>query len=284
MGSATGIAHYIYSCRKVDDANGQEFTYKVSDCSHFAPRGPSAFEAAGGHARLDVWPIAPPFPWRHGPPPASSRRRARGHRPVACEVLTNLQVCLLSHLALGRPRIAPPSGRSGGRAYTPLQAQVVRGIRDDCSIAVRPPFSMGGRGAAKLDSTFELALQVAGASVGARVAPPPGLQGSAFKADRAKFLRAGVEGFDPVPWLPVLEGACYLEPRLLEGHQEKDSDLPLARFGASRREAIEFARMLDRAGRLHLSPPGQAPDSERMNVLAVYKTPTTDRTVWDRRR
>ena len=69
---------------------------------------------------------------------------------------------------------------------------------------------MGGRGAAKLDATFELAMQVGAADIGASVRPPPGLESSIFSASRAIFLGPGVKGFDPVPWLPVLEGACYL--------------------------------------------------------------------------
>ena len=142
---------------------------------------------------------------------------------------------------------------------------------------------MGGRGAANLESTFEFGQRISIASIGDSVPPPPGLQSADFKASRAKFLASDVPGFDPVPWLPVLEGATYLEPRLLEV-TETCSDLPMSRFSAPRSEAVEFAELIDTAGRLHLARPEEAPVGDRMNVLAVYKSETVDRTVWDRRR
>ena len=81
----------------------------------------------------------------------------------------------------------------------------------------------------------------------------------------------------------MLEGAAYLEPRLLEVTGEL-SDLPLLRFGADRGEAVTFANLIDKAGRLHLARPDEAMAEDRMNVIAVYKSVEVDRTVWDRRR
>ena len=75
---------------------------------------------------------------------------------------------------------------------------------------VRPPFSMGRRGAVKLDATFELAMQIGSVEVGASVRPPPGLESSIVSTERAKFFGPGVKGFDPVPWLPVLERGLLL--------------------------------------------------------------------------
>ena len=147
-----------------------------------------------------------------------------------------------------------------------------------------PPHTMGGRGAANLESTFEFGQRISAALIGDNLPPPPGLQSATFTASRAKFLAGGfVPGFDPVPWLPVLEGATYLEPRLLEV-TGVDSDLPVARFAADRSEAVKFAELIDSAGRLYLARPEEAPAGDRMNVLAVYKSETVDRTVWDRRR
>ena len=128
---------------------------------------------------------------------------------------------------------------------------------------------MGGRGAAGLESTFECGVQVSGATVGEHVRPPPGLQLPAFAADRAKFLASGVKGFGPVPWLPVLEGATYLEPRLLEVIDNDECDLPLARFSAHRSEAFKLAELMDSAGRLHLARPCEAPEADRMNI-SIY--------------
>ena len=92
--------------------------------------------------------------------------------------------------------------------------------------------------------------------------------------------------FDPTHWLPMLEAACYQEPRLLETDESRAAKcpLPVSRFSAPREEAIAFAKQLDRAGRLFLATPEEAPKEDRMNVLAVYKSEDIDRTVWDRRR
>ena len=209
--------------------------------------------------------------------------RARWRRVRAIELLVNLFVCLMSYLHLGRPRNAPRPARSRDHPPTLSQVQVLRGLWDDCSLMARTPHKLGSRGAANLDATFELGQLIATATADDLVAPPPGLQSSAFRADRAKFMSSDAPGFDPVPWLPVLEGATYLEPRLLET-TGAESDLPLARFGADRREACKFAELIDSAGRLYLATPKEAPAGERMNVLAVYKSETVDRTVWDRRR
>ena len=90
--------------------------------------------------------------------------------------------------------------------------------------------------------------------------------------------------FDPVPHLPFLDAACYLETRLLEVGEHEPCDPPVARFSAPRKEALEFARQLDAAGRLHLARVDEAPADQRMNLIAVYKNADIDRTVWDRRR
>ena len=69
----------------------------------------------------------------------------------------------------------------------------------------RSPHAMRGRGVAKLDATLQLGMHVAGASTNDIIAAPPGLEGSPFVADRARFLaRADPKEhcFDPVPHLP----------------------------------------------------------------------------------
>ena len=81
----------------------------------------------------------------------------------------------------------------------------------------------------------------------------------------------------------MLEGATYLEPRLLEVNGEL-SDLPLSRFGADRGEPVKFVNPIDKAGRLHLARPGEGLADDRMNVIAVYKSVEVDRTDRDRRR
>ena len=197
--------------------------------------------------------------------------------------MVNLQVCLMSHLHLRRVRAAPLSCRFRDRPLCPAQQLVLQGLFDDCLMTIRAPHKMGSRGAAMLDSTFEYGLHVASTDLGGIAAPPPGMQSSPFVASRAKFLKTEIAGFDPVPWLPVLEGATYIEPRLLVTGTE-ESDLPLARFGATKSEGAKFAKLIDDAGRLYLARPHEAAAADRMNVMSVYKDKDWDRTVWDRRR
>ena len=128
----------------------------------------------------------------------------------------NLYVCLLSYLHFGRPRIAPREGWNRDRPLTDAQVLLLRGLWDDCFVIVRTPHKMGGRGAANLESTFDFGMHVSSSEVGEFVLPPPGRQGSAFRAGRAKLLQPGTPRFDPVSLLPVLEGATFLEPRPLE--------------------------------------------------------------------
>ena len=119
------------------------------------------------------------------------------------------------------------------------------------------------------------------------IKPPPGLEGTPFVASRARFL-AGADvdahAFDPALWMPYLEAACYLEPRLLLDPSPPKCDIPIAKFRAPRTEALEFIRQLDKTGRLFLSEPELAPKGERMSLIAVFKNAEIDRTVWDRRR
>ena len=110
----------------------------------------------------------------------------------------NLYVCLLSYLHLGRLRIAPREGWDRDRPLTDAQVLVLCGLGDDCSVMDRAPHKMGGRGAANLESTFDFGMHVSSSEIGEFVHPPPGLQGSFFRADRAKFLQPGIPGFDPV--------------------------------------------------------------------------------------
>ena len=197
--------------------------------------------------------------------------------------MVNLQVCLMSHLHLRRVRAAPLSCRYRDRPLCPAQQLVLQGLYDDCLMTIRAPHKMGSRGAAMLDSTFEYGLHVSSTDLGGTASPPPGMQSSPFVASRAKFLKTEIAGFDPVPWLPVLEGATYIEPRLLVTGSE-ESDLPLARFGATKSEGAKFAKLIDDAGRLFLARPHEAAVADRMNVMSVYKDKDCDRTVWDRRR
>lgn len=54
--------------------------------------------------------------------------------------------------------------------------------------------------------------------------------------------------------------------------------------GPGARELLRLARQLDCAGKLHLALPDEVSAEDRVNLLAVYKNPQLDRTVWDRRR
>ena len=58
----------------------------------------------------------------------------------------------------------------------------------------------------------------------------------------------------------------------------------MSRLGADRGEAVQFAHLIDKVGRLHLARPDEALAEDRMNVVTVYKSVEVDRTVWDRRR
>ena len=152
---------------------------------------------------------------------------------------------------------------------------------------LRPPHTVGGRGKAKLDATLELSMHAGFSTPGTFIKPPPGLEGTPFVASRARFL-AGADvdahAFDPALWMPYLEAACYLEPRLLLDPSPPKCDIPIAKFRAPRTEALEFIRQLDKTGRLFLSEPELAPKGERMSLIAVFKNAEIDRTVWDRRR
>ena len=79
------------------------------------------------------------------------------------------------------------------------------------------------------------------------------------------------------------DAACYLEPRILE-YDAGECPLPVSKFGASRAEAITYVQTLDKANRLYLADCSECPPKDRMNLLAVFKSESVDRTVWDRRR
>ena len=155
---------------------------------------------------------------------------------------------------------------------------------------LRPPHQVGGRGKAKLDATLQPSKTTGFCPLGSHVARLPGLEGSVFISSRARFLTnadISAHHFGPAHYLPFLEAACYIEyiePRLLENCQQQPSTLPLSKFRAPRKEALEFVQQLDAAGRLVLALPEEAPAGERMNLIAVYKNEAIDRTVWDRRR
>ena len=248
LGTSTSLSRYIFTCIPSSRDNELPVIFNA-----YAPRGPATSGVGECREPQSVWPMPPPFVWHSGCPPKSSRLRSRWRQNRACELLVNMYVCLLSYLHLGRPRQAPREGRFRDRLLSPEQQRVLYGLWEDCSVLVRPPHQMGGRGAANLESTFEYGVQVSNSSVGENVPAPPGLQSTAFSADRAKFLSTNVPGFDPVPWLPVLEGATYLEPRLLEV-ADAPCDLPVAKFSAHRREAVKFAELIDSSGRLYLAP------------------------------
>lgn len=63
-----------------------------------------------------------------------------------------------------------------------------------------------------------------------------------------------------------------------------ESDLPISLFAAHRSKAVEFAWLIESAGRLLLARPEEVPAGGRMNALAIYKSKTVHRTVWDRRK
>ena len=115
---------------------------------------------------------------------------------------------------------------------------------------------------AKLDATLQFGLQAAESEVNAEIAAPPGLEGSQFVVERARFL-TGVDPkahcVDPAPHLPYLEAACYIEPRLLEVAEDTPCEVPVARFAASRAEAFKFTKQVDDAGRLFLARTDEAP-------------------------
>ena len=147
-------------------------------------------------------------------------------------------------------------------------------MREDVALCFRPPHFLGGRGKSKLLATAELANSIIEARVGDTVAPPASLVTAPFKADRARFLAVDSSElrrhrFDPAPWLHPFEAACYLEPRIIE-HDAGRRPLPQSKFGADRSEAIKFAKMLDRAGRLYLADETECPAADRMNLLAAF--------------
>ena len=146
----------------------------------------------------------------------------------------------------------------------------------------RPPLTLGGRGAAKLDALIDFARRAAFSPLGQDLAPPPAVVGANFKASRAEFLHTPAH-FDLAAHLQPLDAACFLEPRLLEV-ECSPCPLPVAGIRSQRRELLQFARQLDLAGKLHLALPEEAPAEDRVNLLAVYKSAQLDRTVWDRRR
>ena len=269
--------------------SGDRYSADLHFGSH-TPLGPAGTIPSGDRAP-GIFPMPPPYDWEVGHGPASTRRAHRWRRHRAVDILVNLVVCASNYLVLGRPRVAPPRYRKPQPPDTDVRRAVVHGLRADCSLMIRPPFFFGGRGRAKLQAVAELSAQIFNAEINDVVRPPPHLVSSPFKASRARFLNTPEDDlknhcFDPTHWLPMLEAACYQEPRLLETDESRAAKcpLPVSRFSAPREEAIAFAKQLDRAGRLFLATPEEAPKEDRMNVLAVYKSEDIDRTVWDRRR
>ena len=91
-------------------AGSSDFAHYLRTCM-----APSSLQGCGDPG-TDVWPMPPPFEWGAGPPPSSSRRRARWRRHVASRVWTNVAVAALSFLRLGGHAFAPQRLDSGWRS------------------------------------------------------------------------------------------------------------------------------------------------------------------------
>ena len=195
--------------------------------------------------------------------------------------MTNVLVCALSQLACRGRRVAPPRARSG-RPLSAVQTEVCSRLMGLSRLIRRPPLTLGGRGAAKLNSLYGYTDRVQATAPGGTCRPPAALVGGDFNAARAEFLNAPAL-FDPAPHLGPFEAACFLEPRLLEVPRDPCPH-PVGGLRCQRAEILKFVRKLDAAGRLHLATPAEAPRDQRMNLIAVPKNEAVDRIVWDRRR
>ena len=170
--------------------------------------------------------------------------------------MTNVLVCALSQLACRGRRVAPPRARSG-RPLSAVQTEVCSRLMGLSRLIRRPPLTLGGRGAAKLNSLYGYLDRVQATAPGGTCRPPAALVGGDFNAARAEFLNAPAL-FDPAPHVGLFEAACFLEPRLLEVPRDPCPH-PVGGLRVQRAEILKFVHMLDAAGRLHLATPAEAP-------------------------
>ena len=240
--------------------------------------------AASPSPPRSLFPMAPPYSWVHGSPPRDAPARRAWQLRRAQELLTNLIVLSLSHLALRGARRCPPWARFGGplSAEQSLAATFLR-ERVDEYLNPEAPVS---------DREFRSALLMADCArcgtlpLGTRC--PPTAEGGPLKLDpsRAVFAKTDAD-FEPTEYLGTFAAACYIEPDLLS-RKRLPGGLPAERLVASgpqrglQGDILGYLRQWDAHRRLLLEPPSSTSRTQQGTLFPVPKSAEADRIVFNR--
>ena len=270
--------------RSIQCSGGSLAAYLASTCT-----------PVEGPASNELWPCPPPFAWRVHRDAASSRRRQqRWRRRRALELLVNLQVVTLSHLALGQPREAPPGGR-GGHGLSEAQAEMVRRLWGSaCSMGrLGGDLTSCGQRLPALDARLE---ELHNQLLHAHLVPYSRLRqcGSRRQAGRRPTtvqpvvasrasLPEEVVDFDAVPFLSPESAKGFLNPEHLLDRGRDDEKLDSGGVKTSRGELRSLLLRWDKINRLVLALPEEVADGDTAPVFFVPKDEDRDRQILDRR-
>ena len=227
----------------------------------------------------ELFPMPPPYGWDVGSPPRARRERDQWRLRVATNLLVNLVVVALSHLASGGSRRCPSWARSGA-PLSDRQTASVAHLRGLCSSYLDPAAPASDR-ALRSQQLLERSVSLGRAPLGSLCAPSIASFVADVSGDRATFSKTDAD-FEPTSYLNTFAAACYLEPRLLEPRSATKPAIASGPQRGSNREFLEFLRQWDVRGRLHLEPPRTTTRFEQGTLFPVPKTLAEDRIVFNR--
>ena len=247
----------------------------------------------------ELFPCAPPFPWKLTTVVFSRRSRRREARFVArrsLEIWTNLVICALSHQALS-VEVAPRRGRCG-MLLSAAQDEMVAFVKVLVSSVVRLGPHGSGSGL-RLPAAEErlrflreqltevshlpYARQQRKFEEGGQDESFAATKALPVKADRLS-LPAEVNDFHPEMFLSKEFLAIYEDPDLLLKRPE-DMPAPMrVRGTASREELLKVFGRWDRLNRLFVCKPAEVNQLDRCELFAVAKDEEKDRQILHRKR
>ena len=230
----------------------------------------------------DIWPIPPVNKAQLTSSPSARKRGGRRRHPLSslAPMLARINgmLTVLSFLALGQPRVCPPSGRLGS-PLSAAQRGVITSFRRNLSGWNSGPNPVDSQ-FPKLDLLLDSCKSMSTASLGESIPPFLALASSDFQKTIYKKTPAS---FDAALFLSPFSAACLIEPRLL---RPPDGCLPAPQHGLYQHGSAAGLRSLllqwDRHERLALLPAADVPPSEWGEIFEVPKDDVTTRAVFNR--
>ena len=230
----------------------------------------------------DIWPIPPISKTQLITTPSARKRGGRRRYPLSSllPMLTRINgmVTVLSFLALGQPRVCPPSGRLGS-PLSAVQRGVILSFRRNLSGWNSGPNPVDSQ-FPKLDLLLNSCMEMSAAPLGTAFPPFLALASSDFEKTTFKKTTAS---FDAAPFLSPFSAACLMEPRLL---RPLAGTLPAPEHGLYQHGSASGLRSLllqwDHHKRLALLPAADIPTTEWGEIFEVPKDDVTTRAVFNR--